>query len=105
MSDTASPPHTVEVIPSVQGGLSAIASANAPFIYFDNAPFYGVLNGVGQVTLEAARLFGAAEDGRPIIDRAIVAHLRGNLHAIRSLRAALDGILLLAEPKPQGPPN
>jgi transposase-like protein len=33
------------------------------------------------------------------------AHLRANIPAIRSLRAALDGILLMAEPKPDGPAN
>jgi hypothetical protein len=40
---------TVENIPSVTGSISGIASANAPFIYFEDAPFFGLLNGVGKI--------------------------------------------------------
>jgi hypothetical protein len=104
---SGSPPiaNVVEIIPSVQGGISAIASADAPFLYFEAAPFYGLLNGVGQVTLDTGRIFGADASGKVIMDRVLVAHLRGNLNAIRSLRAALDGILLMAEPRPSSPSN
>ncbi len=98
-------PAIIENIPSVAGGISGIGSAQAPFVYFENAPFYGLLNGVGQVTLEAGRIFGVDATGKPVLDTVIVAHLRRNLPAIRSLRAALDGILLMAEPKPEGPSN
>jgi hypothetical protein len=105
MADESPTPKVVEAIPSIRGGLSAIGSANAPFIYFENVPFYGLLNGVGQLTLDANRLYGADSDGKPIYDRVIVAHIRCNLPAIRSLRAAIDGILLMAEPKPEGPAN
>ena|ERR1700760_2372147 len=105
MADTPTTPAVIEVIPSVQGSISGVASANAPFIYFENAPFYGLLNGVGQVTLEVGRIFGADPSGKVIMDRVLVAHLRGNINAIRGLRAALDGILLMAEPKPEGAPN
>jgi hypothetical protein len=35
----------------------------------------------------------------------IVAHLRSNLSALRSLRAAIDDVLLMAEPTPEGPAN
>jgi hypothetical protein len=105
MADTPALPPTVEIIPSVQGSISGVASANAPFIYFENAPFYGLLNGVGQVTLEVGRVFGSDPTGKVIMDRVLVAHLRANIPAIRSLRAALDGILLMAEPKPEGAPN
>jgi hypothetical protein len=105
MADEPGKPNPIETIPSVQGGISAIGSANAPFIYFENVPFYGFINGVGQITLEAGRLFGADASGNVIFDRVVVAHLRGNIPAMRSLRAALDGILLMAEPKPEGPAN
>ncbi len=105
MSDKSTDLAAIEQIPSVRGGISAIASGSAPFIYFDNTPFYGLLNGVGQITLEAVRVFGADETGQPVLDRVVVAHLRGNLHAIKGLRAALDGIILMAEPKPEGPGN
>jgi hypothetical protein len=105
MTDAPASPVVIETIPSVHGSISAIGSGNAPFVYFDNAPFFGLLNGIGQVTLEAGRVFGADANGRAIMDRVVVAHLRGNLFAIKALRAALDGILLMAEPKPEGAPN
>ena len=101
-SDSRQP---IETIPSANGGISALASANAPFIYFENAPFYGLFNGIGQITLEANRNFGADADGSPRVDRAIVAHLRGNIQAFIGLRAALDGIILMAQPKPDSPAN
>lgn len=95
----------VEIIPSVSGEISAIASANAPFIYFESAPFYGLLNGVGKVTLEVSRQIANAPGGGVLFDRVLVGYLVGNIPAIRSLRSALDGILLMAEPTPDGPKN
>ena len=105
MPDESDKPRPIETIPSVRGGFSAIASANGPFVYFENAPFYELLNGSAQITLDANRLFGADATGHPVYDRVIVAHLRCNIEAIKSLRATLDGILLMAEPKPEGPTN
>lgn len=105
MSDRSDVLRIVEIIPSVQGSVSAIASGVAPFIYFENAPFCGLLNGIGQVTLEANRLMGADAKGLLITDRVIVAHLRGNIQAMKALRAALDGMILLAEPVAPGPAN
>jgi len=100
---TVKPPVRTEIIPAISGHVSAIGSANAPFIYFENATYYGLMNGIGRITLEAERLC-AGSDGTITTDRVFIAHLRGNILAIRSLRAALDGILLLAEPTP-GPAN
>ena len=105
MADETETPKAVEAIPSARGRLSAIVSANAPFIYFDNAPFYGLMNGMGQITLDANRNFGTDTDGKPIMDRVVVAHIRCNVAAVRGLRAALDGILLMAAPEPDGPAN
>jgi hypothetical protein len=92
----------VENIPSVAEGISAIASANAPFVYFENAPFFGLLNGVGKITLIASRQIAQGADAAVLVDQVIVGHLVGNLPALRSLRAAIDGVLLMAEPAPQG---
>lgn len=93
----------VENIPSVEGEVSAIASANAPFVYFETAMAWLYLNGVGCVTLAAGRLMTNAE-GQVVADAAVVAHLRGNLPAIKSLRYALDRIIDAAEPTvPDGP--
>lgn len=97
-------PVVTENIPANVGQISAIASANAPFIYFENAGPIGLLNGIGQITLEANRLM-AASDGRAAMDRVVVAHLRSNLPALMSLRTAIDNILLMAEPTPEGPAN
>ncbi len=104
MTDEPKKP-VVERIPSVAGEISAIASANAPFIYFEGAPFYGLLGGVGKIAIETTRQISTKSEGGVLFDRVIVAHLVGNIAAIRSLRAALDGILLMAEPEPQGPKN
>ena len=49
-------PVVTENIPASAGQISAIASANAPFVYFDSASPFGLLNGIAQVTLEANRL-------------------------------------------------
>ena len=99
------PQTIVERIPSVANEISAIASANAPFLYFEGAPFFGLLNGVGKIAITASRQISQSAEGAVLSDQVIVAHLVGNLPAIRSLRAALDGILLMAEPKPEGPAN
>ncbi|MGB7097527.1 MAG: hypothetical protein WBD95_02000 [Xanthobacteraceae bacterium] len=107
MSDKPAVPPPVESIPSVAGGISAIASAQAPFLYFENAPFFGFLNGIGKITIETSRQIAPAPDGAQgvLFDRVLVAHLVGNIPALKSLRAAIDGVILLAEPKPEGPTN
>jgi hypothetical protein len=89
------PQVVVETIPSLEGGISALASAHAPFLYFEQASAIGHLNGMIRVTLEASRdvpmPFGGVAN-----DRVIVAHLRMNIPAAHSLKAALEGALLLA---------
>jgi len=90
-----------EVIPSTRGSMSAVASSHAPFLYFENAPLFGHLNGTIRITLEAARdLHGPS--GEVTMDRVVVAHLRMNIPAARSLKAAIEGALLLALPAPSG---
>jgi hypothetical protein len=89
----------VEVIPSVAGEISAIASAHAPFLYFEQISAFGHLNGIIRITLEASRDMPAP--GNPqaaVADRVIVAHLRMNVPAALSLKAALEGALLMAAP-------
>jgi hypothetical protein len=88
----------VEVIPSVAGEISAIASAHAPFLYFEDASAFGHLSGIIRVTLEAARIIPAPGNRGVVTDRVIVAHLRMNIPAALSLKAAIDGALLLATP-------
>ncbi len=65
MADETDKPVPIETIPSVRGGLSALGSANAPFVYFESVPFFGFLNGIAQLTLEVGRVFGADPVGKP----------------------------------------
>ncbi|MEJ0092755.1 MAG: hypothetical protein WDN46_04810 [Methylocella sp.] len=99
-------PPVVEIIPSVAQGISATASANAPFLYFERAPFFGHLDGVGKVTIETSRHIAKAQSSNEVyVDRVIVAHLVGSLDAMKSLRSALDALILLAGPNPGNPSN
>lgn len=97
MTENTDPKVPIETIPSIEGGISGIGSAHAPFLYFEGAPAFGTVSGIVQITLEAQRIFPTAT-GAPGIDRVIVAHLRMNIPAALSLRAAIDGALLLAAP-------
>jgi hypothetical protein len=98
MSESAAIPMPVESVPSVQYGTSALASANAPFVYFENAPMFGHVDGVVRITLAAVRDYPVA--GKVGTDIAVVAHLRMSVSAAKSLKAAIDGALLLAAPSP-----
>jgi len=78
--------------------ISELGSANAPLLYFDEASAYGHVNGIIRLTLEAARLYPATPAPGVKIDRVVVAHLRMNIQAARSLKQAIEGALLLAAP-------
>ena len=96
------PPAVIEQIPSTTGSLSALASARAPFLYFDSVPNYGFNAGVANLSLEAVR-FTASPTGQGVLaDRVTVAHLRMSLDAVRALKVAIEGIELLAAPAPGG---
>jgi hypothetical protein len=97
VSDKTNVQPPVEVIPSVAGEISAVASAHAPFLYFDNAPVFGCFNGVVRIMLEAVRTMPTP--GQTVsTDRVIVAHLRMSIPAALALKAAIEGALLLATP-------
>lgn len=97
-------PSTVtEIIPSMVGRTSALASANAPFIFFDVATSFGVNGGVAAITVEAIRhLIGP--DG-PTRDLVVTAHLRMSMDALRQLRDAIDDIEQIVQPVGDGPVN
>jgi hypothetical protein len=89
-----------KLAPEVDGAaaeLSLTGSASAPFIFFEAATNYGFHNGVANITLEASR--SLSMEGKLLRDRVIVAHLRMSLQAAISLRAALNGIALIAAPQ------
>jgi hypothetical protein len=85
--------------------ISELGSAHAPIIYFEDASAFGHINGMIRLTLEAARLYPATPDPGVRVDRVIVAHLRMNIPAARSLKKALEGALLLAAPSESGSKN
>jgi hypothetical protein len=93
------PPAAHAGLPFSDGG-----SAQAPFLYFEEAPAFGHLNGVIRVTLEAVRLYSVTP-GELVADRVVVAHLRMNVRAALSLKTALEGALLLATPPPSDAKN
>lgn len=93
---TPTRPVVTENIPSVAGGLSALASAQAPFIYFEGVPNFGFNFGIANVSLEVAR-FTPGPNG-VLADRVTVAHLRMAPEALRQLKAAIEGIELLLQP-------
>ena len=96
-------PQPSEVIPAVAGGISAVGSASAPFVFFDEVGGFGRYNGIAHMTLEAMRFL--AVNGQLRSDRVVVAHLRMNLVALRALKNTIQKIELLAEPVSEGAKN
>jgi hypothetical protein len=69
-------------------------------LYFDGVSNYGFNAGIVNMTLEAVRHIDLGE-GKSVAERVIVAHLRTSVLGLESIRAALNGIDLLAK-KPAG---
>lgn len=81
------------------GGITVTDPRNAPIVYFDGAPNFGVVNGIVNVTLALDRHM--AKPSEIEIDVIVAAHLRCSIPAAESLIRALQGALLLAQ-KPSG---
>jgi hypothetical protein len=96
-------PVIVEQIPSVAGGMSAIANAVAPVIFFDAVPTFGHYNGIAHMTLSTMRFLPVA--GKVAQDNMIVAHLRMNMVAMKALKEAIAAVELLAQSVPEGAKN
>jgi hypothetical protein len=94
MDDKLTPvtPGAAKTIPSVAGDISALASAQAPFIFFEGVPNFGIAS----FSLEVAR-FTAGTSGI-VAGRVVVAHLRMAPEGLRQLKAAIEGIERLAQP-------
>jgi len=86
-------PTRTEIIPSVRGNVSGIASANAPIIFIDEYPNSGYYNGIAHITCETIRFM--VVDGVTTTDRVIVAHLRMNLSALAALKQAIANVELM----------
>lgn len=95
--------QVVRMLPTTKGkprttsGICALASAAAPFVYFDRAPNFGFNGAVANVSLETVRFTLPSEGAEVVTDRVTVAHLRMTLDAMRSLKAAIEGIERIAE--------
>lgn len=87
---TALPPVRIPV-------LSESGSAHAPFLYFEEAPTLGYMNGIIRITLEAGRQYSPTL-GEVVTDRVVVAYLRTNIQGALALKAAIESALLLANP-------
>ena len=64
--------------------------AEAPILYFDGAPVFGLSSGTGRITLEAIVL-DTNPEGQVRPRRVAVAHLRGSAAALGSLAALSKG--------------
>lgn len=95
----------LECLTSANGGISAMASAHAPFVYFDAAPFFGIDDGVCEMTLVSRRMTAQTLAGPVGTDLVTVAHLRCGVEALLRLRRAIDGILVLRQPSPSEAAN
>lgn len=78
--------------------IAEIASAHAPFLCFEAISAFGHANGIVQVTLEALRMYSNAPNEPVRSDRVIVANLRMSIAAALSLKATIDGAILMATP-------
>ena len=103
MSDNDNKPAAELPAAKVEAGVSEDASANAPFILFDEISGFGSYNGIAHMTLEALRFMNV--NGKLRTDRVAVAHLRMNLVALKVLKDTIAKIELLAQPVPEGPKN
>lgn len=76
-------------------------SVTAPILMFDEAPLYGIMGGIGRITLSAIL---QDEDGQGGVKqrRKVVVHLRGNGTAFHALREAINGMEMLATPAQGG---
>lgn len=99
MTDDIANKTVTEQIPSVRGATSGIASANAPIIFIDEVPVFGVYNDVVHMTCETLRFNRVESTSAPVIDRIVVAHLRMNKEAMRGLKRAIEAVeAMIADP-------
>ena len=98
--------ETTSVKPLAENtGMTVVDGIHAPFIYFEEAPALGYINGLIRVTLSApdATLISGVVTAKQVV----TAYLRTNVQGALALRDAINAALLLAQPveKPDGPAN
>lgn len=98
------PDETQQGRPALGGRLPAAeGGASAPILFFDAVPVFGIRSGVFSLVLEAF-VQDIAEANAADNRRIVTAHLRTTAEGIRSLKAAIERIELLAA-KPEGGTN
>ncbi|GJD83629.1 hypothetical protein [Methylobacterium haplocladii] len=81
--------------------VAAEGGANAPVLFFDVAPVFGMRGGVFSLVLETfVQDISEADAGDS--RRLVVAHLRTTAEGIRSLKEAIEKIELMAAPSQGG---
>lgn len=94
---------------SVRLGAGAVelSTQALPIVYFEDAVSLSHMNGIVSVTLTVGANLPNAETGGVELVQGVVAHLKCNVIAARSLVAALNSALLLAQPveNPEGRAN
>jgi hypothetical protein len=78
-------------------------SANAPFLFFDEAGMFGFSDGIIRITLTATRVLPQSSPLPNVLyavnrDRVVVAHLRISIPAAISLKDAIEGAILMSRP-------
>src|SRR4051812_728130 len=74
--------EAVSISPAPAG---RVEIGNAPLIFFEDASAAGMSGGVGRILL-TAQMHEIGADGQVVMRRATIAHLRGNMQALASLR-------------------
>lgn len=72
----------VKAFSTLAGGVEI---GNAPLVFFEDASAAGMSGGVGRILL-TAQLHEIGADGQVAVRRATIAHLRGSMQALATLR-------------------
>ena len=83
-------------------GLIMKGAAVAPFVYFDNAPIFGLMNNVVEIDL-ASRVPMLQSDNSVSMEVVCIAHLRCSVEAALSLMAAIEKALDFAKKTKKAP--
>ena len=89
-------PLFTEQLPSQPGMVSGMASAFAPFVFFDEVSAGMIYEGTARLTLKAARHIASAPDGTVLGDWVVVSHLRTSTEGLIRLRNLINDLLLHA---------
>ncbi len=76
--------------------ISALGSANAATIFFDESAFFGAINGVGEIALSVTR-YCDVHGSQVQSERVLVGHLRGSLQALKTLSYAVEVVIKMLE--------